>query len=185
MQDAEARHLADGTKRKYRVIFQQLNQFAEKKGVQYVNQIDVVFLSDFRATWKNNPLTATKKLEQLRGICKFALSRKWLADNPALLLQRPKVRQTPTLPFSDDEMERILKTATGKDRTFVLAMRFSGLRISDVCKLERESLVGDELRLRTHKTGTSVRVPMPKKVADYLRQTLNPNPKYFFWSGHT
>jgi integrase len=89
------------------------------------------------------------------------------------------------LPFNEDEMERILKTATGKDRAFVLTMRFSGLRISDVCKLERESLVGDELRLRTHKTGTSVRVPIPKEVGNSLRQTLNQNPKYFFWTGHS
>ncbi len=69
------------------------------------------FLSDFRATWKDKPLSATKKLEQLRGVCKFALARKWIPDNPALALAMPQVKPNPTLPFSDEEMERILKAA--------------------------------------------------------------------------
>ena len=185
MLDADARHLAPETKRKYRVIFRQLNAFAEKKGVQYVNQIDVTFLSDFRNTWKDNPLSATKKLEQLRGICKFALARKWLADNPALALQMPKVKQTPTLPFNQTEMDTILKNAVGRDRAFILTMRFSGLRISDAAKLERASLIGNELALRTHKTGQQVRIPIPHPVADVLRSLPNGNPKYFFWSGHS
>ena len=186
MQDTESRNLASETKRKYRVIFRQLNAFAAAKGVRFVNELDVSFLSEFRGTWKDKPLSASKKLEQLRGICKFALARKWIADNPALELQMPKVKPNPTLPFSAAEMKSIIKAATiPRERAFILTMRFSGLRISDTAKLERASLNGNELNLYTHKTGQPVRVPIPKQVADSLRRVKNSNANYFFWTGES
>ena len=184
MQEAEARNLASETKRKYRVLFRQLTTFAQTKGLRFVNEMDVSFLSDFRATWKDKPLSATKKLEQLRGICKFALARKWIPDNPALALAMPQVKPNPTLPFSDEEIERILKAATvPRVRAFILTMRFAGLRISDAAKLSRANLTGNELQLYTQKTGSPVRVPLPKFVADALRAVSNRNGDYFFWTG--
>jgi integrase len=184
MADADARSLAFETKRKYRGLFKQLNAFAAIKGIQFVNEIDIPFLSDFRASWKDKALSATKKLEQLRGICKFALARKWIPDNPALALQMPQVKPSPTLPFSDAEMKKIIRaTANPRERAFVLTMRFSGLRISDTAILERSSLNGNELSLYTHKTGSSVRVPIPKIVAAALRKVPNGNQKHFFWTG--
>jgi integrase/recombinase XerD len=141
-------------------------------------------LSDFRATWKDKPLSASKKLEQLRGICKFALARKWIPDNPALALAMPQVKPIPTLPFSEDEMDRILKAAiVPRVRAFILTMRFAGLRISDAAKLSRASLTENELQLYTQKTGSPVRVPLPKAVAETLRQVSNRNGNYFFRTG--
>lgn len=103
LQDAEARHLNTETIRKYKLLFKQLLAFAKDKGIQYVNEIDLGTLTDFRLTWKDGALSASK-LERLRSVFKFALSRKWTTENPALDLKAPRIKQTPTLPFTDDEM---------------------------------------------------------------------------------
>ena len=101
------------------------------------------------------PLSASKKLERLRSILKFALRRKWITDNPASELDSPRIRPTPTLPYTQEEIDRILKAASGDLRVhaFILTMLHSGLRISDIATLAVESLKGTRLRLYQQKTG--------------------------------
>jgi integrase len=66
----------------------------------------------------------------------------WIAKNPARAVKAPPTTDKPTLPFSRKEMKRILDAcdqyAGNRDRmrAFVLAMRYSGLRIGDTLALE-------------------------------------------------
>lgn len=39
---------------------------------------------------------------------RFAVKRKWIPDNPAAELKPPKVQMQPTMPFTHDEMVRVL-----------------------------------------------------------------------------
>jgi integrase len=101
-------------------------------------------------------------------------------------VKAPKVKPTPTLPFSDAEMRRILEAcdryAGNRDRlrAFVLVMRHSGLRIGDTIALSEERLSGNKLLLFTAKTGTPVYVPLPDIVMRALT-ALDPTPsgRYF------
>jgi site-specific recombinase XerD len=153
-----------------------------------VIDLDLTTLDDFRATWKDGSLSASKKLERLRSVFKFALARKWISENPATNLKSPKVNEKPTLPFTESEMTQILKAAAAPEvdprvRTFILTMRHSGLRISDTTALSCESLKGNRLQLHQAKTGEYVSVLLPKFVADALRKVVHKNPAYFFWTG--
>jgi len=197
--DAEARFLNSETLRKYTFLFKQLSAFAEAKGICFVNDFDLMLLTEFRTSWKDGPLTSTRKLQRLRNIFKFATARKWIDENIALHLKAPKVKDNPTLPFTADEFKRILnsvnlakdvkirkKAATIKDiqvNAFILTMRFSGLRISDVTMLAVDTLQGNRLRLYTAKTGAAVSILLPDYVANALRSVPHSNPNYFFWSG--
>jgi integrase/recombinase XerD len=179
------KNLNPETTRKYKLIFRQLTEFADDRGWRYVNQLDLDELTAFRSRWKDAPLSASKKLERLRSVLKFALRRKWITENPALELDPPKIKPTPTLPFTTDEMQRILKAATDpRVHTFILVMRHSGLRISDTTTLATESLKGHRLRLYQTKTGEHVYVPLPQDVAAALRSLPRKNPAYFFWTGN-
>jgi integrase len=88
----------------------------------------------------------------------------------------PQVDVSPTLPLTDEEMARIVAACDrvrGKDnqnrmRAFVLTMRYSGLRISDMVALHPAQRFGTKLRLYTTKTGVSVFVPLPPFVNDAL-----------------
>jgi integrase/recombinase XerD len=99
LQDAVARNLSHGTMRLYKLLFRQLLAFAIERGITLANYMDLTALTEFRATWKLGSLTASKKLERLRSVYKFAVQRKMVDENFALGLVAPKVKPNPTLPF--------------------------------------------------------------------------------------
>ena len=145
--DAEARKLNDATLYKYRLLFRQLDGFAETYKLQFLKQLDLDTLATFRATWTQGPRTSLKKLERLRAFMRFAEKRKWIDDNPATELKAPKVPNKPTMPFTREEMIRIFTALEpyGKSagirnaqrlRAFVLLLRYSGLRIGDATSLK-------------------------------------------------
>jgi site-specific recombinase XerD len=111
LHDATARSLSSGTMRLYKLLFRQLSAFATDYGISFANSVDLNALTKFRSTWLVSPLTATKKLERLRSIYKFAVQRKLIKENYALALVGPKLKPTPTIPFPREEEVRILKAA--------------------------------------------------------------------------
>jgi integrase/recombinase XerD len=111
-------------------------------------------------------------------------------ENHAASLVGPKLKQNPTLPFPKEDMAKILQAAKsdevdGRVAAFILTMRYSGLRISDVATLAVESLRDNRLKLYQAKTGEPVSVLLPQYVADTLRSVKRSNPKYFFWTGES
>lgn len=186
--NARVENKAKETIRKYDLLFRQLERFAAEKGYKHPTDLDLEALQGFRASWKDASLSKSKKQERLRSIFKFALKRKWVKENSALDLGRVKAESTQHVPFSDDEMKRILESARKAGSavyTFILVMRFSGLRISDVAMLKTDALQGEHLTLRTIKTAAAVKVLLPKVVADALRKTRKRHIDYFFWDGES
>jgi integrase/recombinase XerD len=181
---AEADNLTTDTIRKYKLLFKQLEDFARNKGLQYADQFTLDILDAFRATWKDGPLSAANKIQRLRRAFKFAVKRGFAVNNPAEDMTIPEARPNPTLPFTEKEMDSILKAATDpRVKTFILVMRHSGLRISDVTTLATSSLEGRRIRLHQAKTGQPVSILLPEFVAHDLRRVQHKEPKYFFWSG--
>jgi integrase len=187
IKNAKSENLNHETIRKYDLVFRQLIAFANDEGIRFAHELDLPALQKFRGTWKDGSLSRSKKQERLRSIFKFAVAQKWAGENHALSLGKIKVERTQQTPFTEAEIEKILKAAQGISRevyTFVLVMRFSGLRISDACTLRVSSLEGSHLVLRTLKTGSKVRILLPDVVADALRKIRKVSPSYFFWSGN-
>jgi integrase len=94
----------------------------------------------------------------------------------------------PTLPYTADEMTRILAACDryrgDKDRirAFILVMRYAGLRISDTIKLHADQRIEHRLRLYTTQTGQPVYVPLPPFVVEALEKIERPGHRYF-WTG--
>lgn len=197
--DMRARNLAEQTIYKYDLLFLRLKGFAERGGYSLLRDLDVDALTRFRLEWKDGPRASQKKLERLRAFLRFAQKRRWIADNPASELKMPKITALPTLPFTHDEMVKILAAAEKygtqsahnarlnavRIRSIVLLMRYSGLRIGDAVSLSIDRLAGNTLFLYTAKTGTPVRVSLPEFVADALRKTLPASDRYYFWTGES
>ncbi|HXJ93078.1 MAG TPA: site-specific integrase [Terriglobia bacterium] len=197
LRDAEARGLRPPTLYKYRLLFRQMESFAQGEGFRFLREFDLGALRKFRAGWPNHNLSALKKLECLRAFFRFAHESKWIDDNPARHVARPQISDRPTMPFTREEVIRILAACdrygdnygrTGQAnarrlRALVLMLRYSGMRIGDTVTLERERITGNKLLLYTAKTGTPVYCPLP----DFLIQALDAAPqtsrRYFFWSG--
>jgi integrase/recombinase XerD len=125
----------------------------------------------------------------MRTFFRFVHESGWLPTNPAKVIKPPKVDDPPTLPYSKDVLPRVLQACDKypamkhavKLRALVLLLRYSGLRITDAVTLQKHRVQDGVLTLRTEKTGTDVRVPLPKVALDALAAT--PTGNYYFWSG--
>jgi site-specific recombinase XerD len=176
------------TIRKYKMLFSQLTAFAEDAGIRFVDELDLSQLESFRSSWKDQNLSRQKKQERLRGIFRYAAKHKMISENPAAELDAVKVHKRQVVPFTDDEIERVLNAAkahSDKVYAFVLLMRYSGLRISDAAMLPLEQVVGNRLTLRTQKTGKDVSVLLPDFVVKALHSFKPRTPKHFFWTGQS
>lgn len=199
----EAEKLKKSSVDRYRILFRELDRFAAQEGFRFLKQIDVPALNRFRAIWKgrngqaSSGLTDLKKLERLRSFFRFALDRGYIQQNPAAAIRNPKIRPNPTLPFSQEEMLRILEATAKKItaakpvaknkarrlRALILLLRYSGLRISDAIGCEADNLQDGKLFRYTQKTGQHVYCPLPAFVVAELESVPRVSGRYWFWTG--
>lgn len=180
--DAQARRLKGRTVYKFQLLFRRLETFAKEHGIRFLEELDTSALREFRQSWKDGDLAALKNLERVRSFFRFALENRWLEHNPATVIKNPKVNMRPTLPYSRDEMFRLLEAATQNIRTvqlqgrenaqrlraLILLLRYSGLRIGDAVGCSVERLNDGKLCLYMQKTGTHVHCPLPEFVVREL-----------------
>jgi integrase/recombinase XerD len=204
------RRLNEVTLKKYHLMLRDLTTFAAKKGYRFIKELGVEELRDFRDTWSEgtperiaadgarvavrraplSPRTAMKKLERVRAFFRFCHESGWTERNPAKLVRGPSnVKEVQKLPFEPEEMERILAAvprvqlldrANDQLATFILVMRYSGLRISDTALLTAERLKDNDLYLYTQKSGSHVYVPLPPFLIERLNQIPPKQGKYYF-----
>jgi integrase len=134
--------------------------------------------------------TTGKHIERLKTFFKFAHDFEWVKKNSARPLKPPKIEESEARPFTEDEVDKILK-AVGKYKgngakfnALMLLMLSTGLRIGDAVVITRDKFVNDKtgwkLELRTAKTSTAVYCPIPDKVAEAVLGIPGEHP---FWTG--
>jgi site-specific recombinase XerD len=190
--DAVARELRKSTLRKYELMHRNLTTFCQNRGLVFLRQLDVDQLREFRNTWNLNARTAAKSLERLRSFFRFCLDSDWIEKNPANAIKAAKVEDADVLPFSDQEIKKILtacKTFKGNGeriRALTQLMLVTGLRIGDASTISRDKFVKDgknwKLELRTAKTGVKVYVPLQKEIVQAIESLPG---QYPFWSGES
>jgi integrase/recombinase XerD len=192
IKDCRSRYLSYATLGKYELLFRELNG---RYGNWNLKSISAAELDSYRGTWKLSPISARKKLERLRTFFRFCVDRDLIRKNPATSLKPPKVFFKPTMPFSDEEYEKIIWATEVyppqgiygeknkiRMRAFVRLLKHSGLRIRDAVCLRRSAVKDGKLFLYTQKTGTPVTLPLPPFVVEDL-ETVAVNETHFFWSG--
>jgi integrase/recombinase XerD len=201
--DCRRRGLAPGTVHNYE---RTLGLLAASAKVQDVSGLTVQHLRDFSASRADRKgrrsaftsgRTLRKELEHLRAFCAFCVDNQWIGTNPARGVKMPKDVSRPTLPFSPEEVRRLIAAVDDIDNNYavgierarvrakglVLLLLYSGLRVGDAVQLKRERLGDDgRLLLRMEKTGAPLYVRLPPHVISALR-SIPVESGYFFWSG--
>lgn len=184
--DANARRLSHETTRKYENLLQKrFVPWCSRNGFGRLKELTVDRLREFRASWSDGATYATKNLERIRAFFRFCVENDWLAKNPAQAIKAPRSKVGPTLPFSADEMTRILKACdrysgdVARMKAFVLMMRYSGLRIGDTLALGPGRLKNSKLFLYTQKTGTPVWLPLPAVAVKALGNLESTSSRFF------
>ena len=210
--DARARHLAPATIKKLRVLVEkQLLAYCKDQGLRYVAELNIDRMADFRATWWTGPFPAARSSSGCVPFSTFAVLANGSTTTRRQALRKPRITDPPTLPFTEEQMDRILKACDefpGCDRkpggqnavrlkALVLLMRHSGLRIGDALRLTDDPtpiltpsktvvpphIVGQRIFLYTQKTGVNVHIPMPPEFFEALRKVEKQSGRYYFWSG--
>jgi hypothetical protein len=101
----------------------------------------------------------------------------------------PKTVQKPSIPFTDDELAKIMagieefpESPPGRRKqvmAFVLLRRYAGLQLQDAVSLRMESVRDRRLLLYTQKTGQPVWLPLP----DFVVRELEGLGERQFWNG--
>ena len=120
--------------------------------------------------------TQARVVSGIKGFFKYLLFEDIISDNPAELIEAPKLgRKLPDV-LSYDEIELILNsidrsTANGqRDRTMIEVLYSSGLRVSELVNLKISNTYFDIGFLRTIGKGSKERlVPMGKSAAKQLK----------------
>lgn len=171
--DAEARKLNRSTLEKYKLLGTRLQDFCASNGIADLRHFGNEQALAFRASWTGSPRTLSKTLERFKSWCNFFVQNGWITVSPARGIKAPIVKPSPTLPFNDGEVSKLLSSADFRTRTFFKLLLHSGLRILDAAQLRPERIQDGKLFLYQAKTGQPVWVPLPPDlVADLQKLTL-------------
>lgn len=172
--------LANRSVGKYEFALNMAIALASRLKLKHIPQIDPRFMDRFRSERKklgSSPKTIACDLVILRGLVKFALSRRYLAEDPLVAYKIKKPKPTPQPCWSPAEVELILSRAKLQphhDAYVVLAD--TGMRVGELVHLtwddvdyERNVLL---IRAKANwkpKNGDSRAVPMSARVAAIVR----------------
>jgi site-specific recombinase XerD len=146
------------------------------------------------------PGTLNKELKSLRALFTFARRRKWCEENPAKEIEMASDDSLPTMPFTPDEVTRMIEacerlddgnpatreTTQARARARILLLLYTGFRISDTINLERSrvDLETGQMLVRIMKTRQPLYIKLPRDVTDALKR-LPASGQYFLWSGES
>ncbi len=191
--EADAKNIIQASTLKlYKILFARLNTYCKQRGYVFLKQLGVVQIREFRNSWTTySPRTAGKHIERLKRFFSWCVENGWLEDSPANPLKSPKVGETDVVPFSEEEIDKILKACDAyagpnRERLVVLTklMLATGLAIGDASMLSKDRVVkngtGWYVELRRAKTGTAVSCPIPNDLGKAFHALERDTP---FWSG--
>ena len=176
MKYLRARNLRAPSVYKYELLEKELNE-------EFSGGLDGISVQDLRRyqnSWKVCPQSRANKLARLKRVFRWFLESGYMSFNPAKSLEPPIFMKKPAVPFTPEELEKIMwaievypDNPPGRQnliKAFVLILRYTGLRIGDVTSLRWENI--DErkgkLFLRTAKTGTAVWCHLNRKCSILL-----------------
>jgi site-specific recombinase XerD len=193
------RNLSAATKYKHKILWSQCLEFAKKQNLELVADLSPTMIDRFVGTWKDKANSRGKKLERFRQFFKFAVSRKWIQEDPTQGMKGPKVKHKQTPPFTQNEITKILAEAETKidearipaekanalrAKALIMLLRFSGLRIIDATGCQIEWVKAGRVCLLARKNGAHIDVRLPSHVMNALASIPPASDLYFFWTGN-
>jgi len=195
--DCKTRKLAEGTLVTYTNTLGHLKRFFAPE--RRTDTITLAEMTDYRKERAMAAGTAAKEIANLRTFFTFCADRDWTAKNPAKKLRSATVDHRPTMPFTTEEINRMIEACdlidnnnpTGierarlRARALIYTFLYTGFRISDAVKLERSRLDArtGKLMIRMMKTRKPLYIRLPKDALEALAALPVESP-YFFWSGN-
>lgn len=129
----------------------------------------------------NQANTVRRRLTALKSFCTFLVENAYLKHNPAASLPRPRMPQRQPRHLQQAEVERlfagagVVAGAAGlRDKTMLMFMYYSGVRVSELVNVRREDLdfSGAFIKITKGKGGRFRKVPLHDRLRSQLQQYL-------------
>jgi integrase/recombinase XerD len=204
------------TLEKYKTLMDQLQAYCNWKRLEFIQDFDQDAVLDFRREWENERAgykmgelpngkprwrkmsvpTCKRSAKTLKYFFAFAILRKWVGENPTVVLRFPKASVTKTkedvkylnsdqmtdILWAVDKAERMTNENKHRLRTLILLMRWTGLRLSDAVRVTAGMIAGDVLFIETKKASTKVQIPLPSHLVAALSRMTVYDGGYYFWN---
>ena len=188
---------SDDTKRKIKLLTERLQKFLEKRQIFNVADVKLSDLAAFRETWTGADTTRRRDQEIVKSFFWYCDHSDFLTKNPVSFLDPISVTRAKTEPFTHeqqiaifnalaefpDEYGRHGSPIAAQTKAFVFVLRYTGMAIGDVAKLDKAAVHGCRIRTHRKKTGEDVFAKVPQFVIDALNDAPHDSENYFFWSG--
>jgi integrase/recombinase XerC len=179
------RNVSPYTVRNYTTDLLDFFQFIKDRGSDSLREVDKHVLRDYLSFLMEQGLvkaSIARKLSAIRSFYRYLVREEILTANPVQEASSPKLdRRLPSF-LTIDEITRILEapdltTPQGqRDRAWLELLYASGLRVSELTKLNLEQVNLDTREIRTWGKGAKERMvlmgePAARALAAYLNQT--------------
>lgn len=196
--DCTGRKLEASTIGSYRKTLAHLQGWCDLARIPHLAAISAADLRRYRVERTVAASTLRKEFEHIRAFFRWCVDAHHLPENPAAKLKAPREEAGGAQPFTEAETQALLLACdrfTSRDtaevpwlrdrtRALVLALLYTGYRISDIAKLRRDQIHEGHIRIRAQKNAAELRFRLhPDAVAALAKLPANPHPQYFFWSG--
>lgn len=135
--------------------------------------------------------TIVRRLSSLRTFFRYAYAQGVIASNPVEDIESPKLDKTIPMSLSYDQVQRLFDqpdttTYLGfRDRVIMELFYSSGLRVSELCGLNRADFDHKNLLIKLRGKGRKERViPITKNAAEWIKDYLNHPDRHRNSDGH-
>ncbi|MDH5640433.1 MAG: site-specific tyrosine recombinase XerD [Nitrospira sp.] len=174
--------LSPNTIQAYRRDLDLLMETLYEAGVDTVRRIEPDHLGEFFTKLRrrgDSDRSIARRVSAVRMFLRFLTSEAGLKENPARLLDPPKMAATLPDYLTPEDVERLLSAPAGehplqiRDRAVLHTLYATGARVSEVSGLELDRLHLDARFLRVVGKGSKERVaPIGKRAAEKLAEYL-------------
>lgn len=179
------RHFSEHTLRAYAL---DLERFAQFSGVKSVEDVNKFVLRGYLADLHEKGLkkrSIARHMSALRSLYKYLLREKVVEGNPLDLIDGLKLERKIPQAITYDEVVRFIEqpdeqTLFGaRDRTILELLYSSGLRVSELCGLNRDDFEAGQRLLRVRGKGKKERiVPVTQSAAEWTERYLGHEQRY-------
>lgn len=148
------------------------------------------FLAELH-TANQNKRTIVRRLSSLRTFFKFAISQKYITENPVEEIETPKIEKRVPHSLSYDQVQKLfdqpdVRDYLGfRDRVIMELFYSSGLRVSELVQLNRNDVDPKNLLIRLKGKGKKERVvPITKNAAEWIIAYLTHVERHQEMDGH-
>lgn len=176
-----------------------VNSYADRwKGKDHIFSISDItkktiraFLADLNDK-NSNKRTIVRRLSSLRTFFRYALSQNLISQNPVEELDTPKLEKKIPISLSYDQVKKLIEQPDTsdylgfRDRVIMELFYSSGLRVSELCALNRKDVDAKELLIKLRGKGKKERVvPITKNAAEWIIAYLNHAERHLDKEGHS